>query len=294
MQIHEYSYKPFPPLFARAASDLACTEPGSLFLGVELETWYPRPSGRPRLADALDSIPFPMIRTTEAPTALFYPKNDSSLQADDGLPGSGVELVSYPFAYGLYMTRLRDELTATLTALSAAGFLANKSTGMHIHVSRKAFVNTPHLTNFLNLFYRYPSFTYRLSGRANNSLVDQWAKLDVRGEETLLEKAERESDSDRRTAVNMTPHTAEIRIFAATLSPEHFHARLQVAFAAVRYSEVCNKLAHAVPVRFRLWVREHATEYPELAGLFTAGWSELDNDWLRKNPTAFPALFDTL
>lgn len=249
-EIHGHSYKPrvHHVTMARDSEGKSDTHP-TLF-GVELEIDNSPDTVRQAIPYHVPALVSP----------LFYCKHDGSLR-------NGVEMVSHPMSEAFWRDKA-PVVNAVLAQLSGLRWHADKikTAGMHIHISRSAFRGHMHLYRFLHLVYRSPQLTIEISQRAPNAL-DQWATLNLRERKGLKVKVgllPHEDEQWRYEAVNMTPKTAEMRIFRATLLPEIFWKNMEYVFAALAFTRETERLRGCNAKGFAAYVARRHAKYSNL------------------------------
>lgn len=200
--IHSYTYKPRPMFFARMGDS-------SPFFGLEIEVEAIHDDSSPERGAEL---------ARRHCSDLIYCKSDRSLD-------NGVELVTHPMS--LEYLQQCTNLEELLESLGAEGFRAWKTTtcGLHVHVSRAAFLSSSHAFRFALFHYRNVEEVARFSGRTTRALND-YARLthhqgDGHDWPRLTQKIRHQGNIsvERYTAVNLAnSSTLEVRIFRGTLS----------------------------------------------------------------------------
>lgn len=158
----------------------------------------------------------------------LYLKNDGSLN-------HGFEVVSHPMTLDVFH-RNSDMLFKPFEELSDLGFAAWRTTtcGMHVHVSRMAFVNKAHLWRFAWMFNTNPHNFKIFAGRDSG----QWASFE--GQKRAASKiiaGKSNGYVERYTAVNLSnPYTVEIRIFRSSLLPRRIMANLGMVDCVVEFT----------------------------------------------------------
>ncbi len=206
--IHDYYFKPRPIFYGD----------GPRFFGVELE-----------IDDAGedDSNASALLAIANRKETLAYCKHDGSL--DDGF-----ELVTHPMSLDYQLHHMPwPEVLAEAIDL---GYLSHQAgtCGLHVHVSRRAFGNTPDaqdnaVARVLYFVERHWAELLRFSLRTQRQL-DQWAaRYGYRDRpDEMLEHVKKGSGS-RYTCVNLTnDDTIEFRMFRGTLKLNTFIATLQM------------------------------------------------------------------
>ncbi|WHT20208.1 hypothetical protein N8J89_03800 [Crossiella sp. CA-258035] len=199
--VYDYSYKPRPVFHGD----------GPRFLGLELET-------STKFADFEECAEVAATSLGD----LGYLKEDSSID-------SGFEIVTHPMSYAWALDHFPWHL---LARLSAHGCKATYDTGIHVHISRKAFRSPGHIYRWMKFLHRNAEQVTSLARRVSN----QWASFDADGRSHVKDYA-KGGCGDRYQAINANPReTFELRIFASSLRPREVQAALGLADASVQYA----------------------------------------------------------
>ncbi|MGI5213336.1 hypothetical protein [Plantactinospora sp. CA-290183] len=201
--VHSYDYKPYPIFYGA----------GPLYLGleIEVETPYNRDQACAQLVhDRLGDI--------------GYLKNDSSIG------NSGFEVVTHPMSYQWALDNCPWQF---LDQLRAAGCAATRRTGLHVHVSRDAFVSPSHVYRWMKFIYRNQQQVITLARRKS----PQWAAFTDDDRRAVVDYAKGTRGYARYRAINTgNEDTFELRIFASSLDPGEVKAALGFAAASVEYT----------------------------------------------------------
>lgn len=226
---------------------------GTILMGMELEVG----GVATRIADAVWSI--------DRKREHLYMVYDYSIQ-------HGVEIITHPmtlaWARQFPFERLLVKLGGAECGVDDDFAVPGSRYGLHVHVTREAFMSDLHRMMWLMLMYRNSDMLIRLARR--NS--DRWASFREPEPGELKSKAESiqplEDRRDRYYAVNCTnPHTFELRFFKATLNAIELYAALEFVDASVTYTrrlkvhQVVNDEALSWR-RFTKWVSKE--NYPNL------------------------------
>ena len=192
--INSYSYKPEPVFYGN----------GPAFMGIELEI---------EATDNSQMTAEQIARLFSGRFGIdnFYAKSDGSLTV-----GQGVEIVSHPRDLDSWRV-IADEMAETLQTVSLAG---GKSwdidkCGLHIHVSKNAFVSNTHQAMFGLAIIRNQVWAERLAGRS--AFYANFDRLQRPG--AILSTIRSPWSAEHRDAVNYgNDHTIEVRIFRPSLS----------------------------------------------------------------------------
>jgi hypothetical protein len=126
---------------------------------------------------------------------------------------SGVEAITHPMTIEYYR---KHKLNGLLSALDKAGFVTSNGTGIHVHISKKAFTKL----GLLKLIYIFNKFEKDICDFAerNNNRYCQVNKSLVDGNKTIRDKICNQSE-ERYQVVNLeNDATVEIRIFKSTFN----------------------------------------------------------------------------
>jgi len=243
VSIHDYSYKP-QPIFNRASGE---TKNNSFTIGIELET-----------ENKKDKIPNDTAaqKVTEIMNGLVYCKTDGSLN-------NGFEMVSHPMTEA-WLKGHKKRYVEALEYLRSEGFKSYETNtcGIHIHISKDSFT-TFHLYRFMKFFYDNKPFILFLSQRKESQFT-AWARLNDIDRKTLMRRAkDKYNNGERYQAINLTEHTAEIRIFRGTLKEESFFKNTEFIFSLHKYTKENN--ADAITVsKYLDYIKENRNKYRNL------------------------------
>ncbi|SDU67001.1 hypothetical protein [Amycolatopsis keratiniphila] len=198
--IHDYYFKP-EPIFHGT---------GPRYLGMELEINVPRG----QLAECIDDA-------TGALGELGYLKQDESI-------ARGFELVTHPMSYRWALESFPWHLLDNLQAKGCTG----DDIGLHVHISRAAFVNSFHVYRWMKFVYRNASDVQTLARRQSS-----YAAFDDHERVMVKETCKGERIPQRTLAINTQPEdTLELRVFASSLDIGQVQAALAFADASVSYT----------------------------------------------------------
>jgi hypothetical protein len=200
--IEDYSYKPVP----RFHGD------GPGYLGLELEISVDQ-------ANLRDCAELALHRLGD----LVYLKEDSSIAA-----GSGFELVTHPMSYRWAIERFAWDV---LPALRQAGCDAYGN-GLHVHISRAAFVTPSHTYRWMKFLYRNEVDVIRVARRVST----EWAAFSDYDRRSVKHYAKGDKGSRYRAINTQNDDTFELRVFASSLHPQEVQAALALTAATVEYT----------------------------------------------------------
>ena len=127
------------------------------------------------------------------------------------------------------------------------------------------------------IFIFTPAF-FRFKGLVNRLL---FRKLSQRNSFRFCEQAPIDPEnfwinrSSRYTAVNITPHTAEVRIFRGNLKEARLRKNIEAVIAAIEWANSATDYTAATDEQFIEWIREHQSRFPNLHSYIT---SHLEGD----------------
>jgi hypothetical protein len=157
-----------------------------------------------------------------------FGKEDQYLKEDSSLI-NGFEMVSHPYTWNYYRKNRKrwNEIINWLANHDGIGMEVYKSTGLHIHMSKKAF-NSIHLFKFIRFFYdtNNRKFIKMIAGRSNPG----YASFEPEDQNKICDfaKMKRNPSDNRHSAINLSqPGTVEIRIFGNLIDPFYFHKNME-------------------------------------------------------------------
>lgn len=171
------------------------------FFGVELELDGDRDGDR-------SSVDLPIW---------MYAMEDSSV--------SGVEFITHPMSLDKHLDGRWERI---LTKLRVDGYSRGRN-GMHVHISRNAFVDKRHLHRFCMFFHLFPKWTLRMSARDESSLASWASTGTVRSDY---------SETHGRCATNLqNEKTVEIRIFRSTTNHKTLTNRIKYLDCLMNFTQ---------------------------------------------------------
>lgn len=210
--IHDYNYKPTPKFKKTAADDRA---EKILYFGLEIE-----------IESNIGNVKKLSEIVNTKLSEYFYCKHDGSLD-------NGVEFVSEPMTYKFFTKKQDLFKKVMLNVVNAGGYsYGAPTTGVHIHLSRSAFLNDNHIINFMHCFYNCIPFSEFIAMRSQN----RYAHYNNGTLERF--KKELESPSDRYRAINLcNGNTVEVRIYKGNLKFEAVLLYVQHCLCAFNYAK---------------------------------------------------------
>lgn len=217
--IHQYNCEPNLTFYG--------DDDGELFMGFELETQIPN------------------SKLNEAARYALHQLQDVEIAQlkHDGSIGGGFEIVTMPHTYSKYRenTVLWDTID-TLRKTYDARSWDSGTCGMHIHISRKAFVNGRHTHRFIEFIYRNSDMMMKFGGRKSSyaRFNDAWG-FDEFDKPIFTLEGKSNGDElrggDKFTAVNtLKRDTLELRFMRGTTNINGIKANLGLAHAMVNYT----------------------------------------------------------
>lgn len=207
--IHNYYYKPEPIFYGE----------GSRYFGVELEIDGAGESNRSASA---------ILDVANRKDEHLYCKHDGSLN-------DGFELVTHPMTLDYHLQEM--PWREILEKAKSLGYKSHQcgSCGLHIHINRDAFGETPEeqdecIARILYFFEKHWNELLRFS-RRSISQIERWAARYGLKEhpKEILDHAKKSFRGERYTCVNLTnASTIELRIWRGTLKLNTFFATLQL------------------------------------------------------------------
>lgn len=254
--IQSYTYKPQPCFFG---------EKDRFHLGFELEIEARNNNSPNECAEKLHDIL----------GGRAYFKHDGSLN-------NGFEIVTHPHTLSGYRDGFQWEALDTARTMGFRSWDTD-TCGLHVHVSRDGFGNTPrspgenenewrkrtiivrqsHELRFIKLIYDNQRQVERLAGRKAN----QWATFSDKGK--LIAKVKDNYQSDGRYSVVNTENynTIEVRIFKGSLKKERIQSALEFVHASVEYTRnlrVTGSNRALSWIKFSAYVADNMNTYPNL------------------------------
>lgn len=206
-----HSHQKKTPVFLSSTKDKASE---TRYFGLEIESYG-------RCENALEISDF---------NDLFSPEEDGSL------PDESFELVSEPMTFK-YIIDNKKRISRMLEILRENGQKVNCSCGLHIHVSRNAFINEDATIRASRILGAFKADFETLAMRKENQCYYQYAPS-VNQQFLWIQDDEKDwFTSDRYYAVNLrNDETVEFRIFKSTLHIEDLLAYVQLVDNVVNIS----------------------------------------------------------
>ena len=241
-KFHSYSYKP-SCLFHHIKDE----NKTNLYLGMELEFGC---------NDTNDIVNLISNYLGEKEN-VAYMKKDASVQ--------GIELVFQPYTFKAFKEMTNKQLYPLLKKLISKGCKGHNEGGIHIHTSLDAW-SPDQLVNLYTFFYSHTknhAFIKRVAQRKKK--LDRWASLtnvDVSyRKDNIKEKYYNNISESRYTALNMTRHTLEFRIFNSSLRYDRILKNAEFVCSLYEFT----KTDKPMYVKDYLdWLKDNSEEYKEL------------------------------
>lgn len=187
---------------------------------------------------------------------------------DGSLGKKGVEFVTMPLFFE-HFNALRNKFTKAFETYATLGGYSwsSENTGVHIHLSRKAFVNKRHIYNFFIGIALDRKFTRRIAKRSPNIYCEHPCDvlnmpLEVIADCAVFHKIY----PGRYTFVNFkNKDTIEVRIYKGNIKWSSVVVYLQHCYSMFEYSLLLtlNKMKFSVE-GYRKYVLDNKTRFPEL------------------------------
>lgn len=212
--IKSHSYKPTPRFFSLPEESKIHK---NLFLGTELELEVGDGDAKSLASDINDEF--------------FYCKRDGSLN-------NGFEIVTHPFTRKWFYDALKGGRLDKVFELSKRGCKSydTDTCGLHVHMSKDYF-STIHLYKFMKLMYENGLF-WSVVSRRRIQAFDRWCSTKKDKHEICYESKHKRNSDSRYTALNITEHTIECRIFRGTLNKDSFVGNIEILLSMVDFTRV--------------------------------------------------------
>lgn len=261
--VHHYKYK--PPFDVFLAKNEAIKDKDTLLFGVELEFEnVARKSARSTASKA--------IRNTWR-SGLVYCVHDGSLASKD----AGLEAVTMPFSLRHFTTNQNTWYTF-FDVVKSTGFEGDgqPKAGCHIHISKEPF-HTLHLYKFTRFIFNENNrdFINFISNRCDTMNNEYWSfKPERFGSEKRLAKDRKNLNANklhtnRRTAVNLTDDTVELRIFQSTTDLSTLNSYIEFCVSLFNFTRDTS-LKKCNYANYCKYVLSHASTYSHLCNNLTS------------------------
>ena len=237
-RIHDYSWRPAPQFrwIVEQDGDLGSTDlRRTMFMGFELEVEF-QGSDRESVLDVCDAA-----------------LGDKAYYKHDGSLSDGFEIVTHPMTLAAHKALIDWGFTKTISDMGCRSWQA-KTCGLHVHVSRSAFIGQRHLALFQFLFLNNKTVMTAIAGRDS----DRWATFEG-VKRNVIPEMKGKAWRARYEAINVTnENTIELRMFRGTLNHLRVLAILELVDAAFHYTRTMTAKQYA----------EGASEFDRFANWF--------------------------
>lgn len=228
--VHDWRYKPIFDYFIDTKKEKYGAP--NLYFGLELEFENSENKIGRNLASRL-------IRS-KWPEQFLYCVHDGSLESRD----RGLELVSMPFTYKYFIAH-EDDWINVLKQVRSCGFRGDGQprAGCHIHMNKDMF-HSFHLYKLCKFVFSEDNRDLILSAskRVNITDNDYWSFNPSRyGNEKDIAKFRKNNNviydyNNRRTAINVTDYTVEMRIFQSTTKLPILKSYIEFCIALYKFT----------------------------------------------------------
>lgn len=250
--IRNYSYKPSPDF--RGIGD------EKLFFGVELELNVPTEKDAESVAAQCRSD----FREANEDGKLFYCKSDSSI-------GHGFELVTHPFSKQ-WLDSDQQTISSLFDILGNNNCRSGKrdgisSCGMHVHMSKNAFTDAQ-IAKYMLFVYSNKKFIQFISDRTSASQIDCYCRLSnsagtVSDYRKLAKQKYNLFGLGHTSAIQMTDHTIEFRIFNSTMVEYEFLKNIEFCQALYDFT-ASTHIRNMTSEKFIEFVKSNSNDYAHL------------------------------
>jgi len=199
---------------------------------------------------------------------LLYCKEDGSLN-------NGFEIVSHPFTWG-YFKQNRKNFSKLLQMIKDEGFQSFRpgTCGMHVHISKEAFVRKAHLYKFMKFYYDNYDFVFKISQRDEASTQNhcQWGcNKEIFNSNATIQKVydNYNTHNERYTAINLeNSESVEVRIFRGTLNESDFFKNIEFCQATFNFTE-SSGIKDVSSKNFIKFIKNNIKTFPNLVKFIT-------------------------
>ena len=241
-KFHSYSYKP-SCLFHHIKDE----NKTNLYLGMELEFGC---------SDTNNIVNLISDYLGEKEN-IAYMKRDASVQ--------GIELVFQPYTFKAFKEMTNKQLYPLLKKLISKGCKGHNEGGIHIHTSLDAW-SPDQLVNLYTFFYLHTknhAFIKRVAQRKEE--LDHWASLTninvSYNKDNIRGKYYNDISDSRYTALNMTRHTLEFRIFNSSLRYDRILKNAEFVCSLYEFTKTDKPM---YVENYLDWLKDNSEEYREL------------------------------
>lgn len=176
----------------------------------------------------------------------------------DGSLNNGFEIVSNTLSYKKFLS-IRKRLTEAFNLALEKGCCSQKekTTGLHIHISRCGFKDANHLARFCQAWYLYKAFTKYVAQRDFNDYC-KWDGFISQDKDFFKKSLDGDLFStsghgDRYKVINLSnDETVEIRCFKGILSAEYLYRVIELCELIKSYTENIDELKKKEMLKFIL------------------------------------------
>lgn len=190
-------------------------------------------------------------------------RNLCKFKSDASLGPYGIEIVTMPL-YFEHLISLKKKFIEAFKYYRQQGGWSYKDyrTGLHIHISRKAFTSYKHLYNFYIGITKNQRFTQRIAKRKANGYCEFPINPFVHGYNQIF-KSERYS---RHDVVNFNnKETIEVRVYKGSIAWHNIQSYVEHIYSLFKYSLLITQQNKDFTVdSYRDFILVNKNEYPEL------------------------------
>jgi hypothetical protein len=212
----------------------------------------------------------------EEPAKYFQHKvsEDVAFLKSDGSLNNGMEIVGHPMTLEWTRKEFPFQIIDTLRSNFNATAWDTENCGFHVHVSRVAFDNDPHLFRFCKFFRSNVRFLTAFAGRHSTSYAAYDSNGEYESSAEHLKNKVKGRERSRYQAVNTTNEdTVEIRIFRGTLRKDRILANISLVQSLVEFTREMSTPEVAKGSltwgNYMVYTGTHKETYPEL-------WAKLE------------------
>jgi hypothetical protein len=199
---------------------------------------------------------------------MFLHKKEAYLKDDGSIEGGGyhAEIVTQPHTFKALMKK-----GSILDSISKLNITERDANGMHIHISRTAFVSDKHYGLWYFLLHKLEKVATLVGGRE----LTTYCKLQPYGK-VATKKNSSNTNQDRQLYLNErnTP-TVEARFFLATTKLDRLKANVQLLESLIKYTKYHSKYVSASG--WYKYINKYSKKYKELLGVLEGKELDLDS-----------------
>lgn len=180
----------------------------------------------------------------------------------DGTIDYGTEVVFHPRTLKSYQKLKYSGMTY--------GIRHHNNCGMHVHISRDAFLNKMHLYKFIRFIFKNKKFITKIAERDVGTHRQRSWKF-TKELDAISKVKGYDVDPDKYMDINMLhPETIELRIFQGATTKEQFLKNMEFAHALTLFSKE-TRPKYMTAYRFKLWLNVNGCNYPNLLNFLSKG-----------------------